>query len=91
MYRIVLAPRFKGDSFIIGQNGSLRVIDAKKGCRGFATGCQCRSCREREARSRRKAAHHDALPVNRCRCERPLRNGMTCDKCGKPISSKQAA
>jgi hypothetical protein len=41
---VLRAPVGKHDSCIVGENGSLRVIDPPKQCHGKATCCICDEC-----------------------------------------------
>jgi hypothetical protein len=51
--KILLAPQHKGDSFIIGINGTLKVIDPQR------QACVCRSCGKcRECVERREEIEH---------------------------------
>jgi hypothetical protein len=51
--KVLLAPRHPRDSFIVGVDGSLRVIDPPR-CLGYASCCVCPECRDRETLQRQR-------------------------------------
>jgi hypothetical protein len=82
MVQILLPPAAPGGSFIVGENGSLRMVDPPRKCWGRACGCTCKACRaedeRKEARRRRSG-----VAVLVCVCDPPgLVSGGTCGKCG---------
>jgi hypothetical protein len=79
--KVLMPPAVRGGSFIVGENGCLRVVDSPRKCWGRRTGCCCRACGDEDARKeagRRRAA----VAVLVCVCDRPMIFDETCAHCG---------
>lgn len=86
--KVLQPPLRRGDSFIIGVNGRLRVVDPQhKPCHGYQTGCVCRSCMEREL-----DAIEAGVPRS-CECEHPMRlaGSENCHRCGHRVEREPIA
>lgn len=83
--KILLPPEGKRGSAIVGENGSLRVVDQPKRCRGYRNCCSCKQCLGREAKKLKRPK------VMVCECDRPMNLvDADCFTCGKPMSRKAA-
>jgi hypothetical protein len=82
--KILLPPDGKHGSAIVGESGSLRVVDQPKRCRGYRNCCSCKACLGREKLKRPKVAM--------CECDSSLSivGGSDCFKCGKPMATQAA-
>jgi hypothetical protein len=87
--RVLMPPAVKGGSFIAAVDGALRMIDPPRKCWGYHTACTCEACVDRETGQRRKRKDAQRA-VLVCVCEKPLRDGDNCIRCGKPPLSQAA-
>jgi hypothetical protein len=74
-----------GDSVVVLIDGSLRLIDPPRRCKGYANCCICSDCKARAKRAEKPQV------LRHCSCEPPRADGGVCGKCGYPIQLKAAA
>lgn len=89
--RVLLNHGTRSASYVVADNGKLRIVDPPRTCWGRRVGCQCKDCqREADMAKPWKPAISTITPV--CQCDRPLSGDEgRCARCGKTVPAKKAA